>query len=165
LKTKALIVLPNWPQFNASTIGLRLLRQVPIDTPVFTKPSPLGKRHIVVKVSWPINYWVIDNDTYVKVSPPHVKSVNSSLNISTTNSKSDIACHWLPTTVALTIMDPNQPKPLLKLPVSIEEESLQFHTSVLIDLAAALNFMSEGFLTRNNLLEKCIRGKKISLFE
>ena len=40
LNTKALIVLPNWPQFNAATTGLRLLRQVPIDTPVFTKPSP-----------------------------------------------------------------------------------------------------------------------------
>jgi len=32
LNTKALIVLPNRPQFNASTNGLRLLRQVPIDT-------------------------------------------------------------------------------------------------------------------------------------
>ena len=45
LNTNALIVLPNWPQFNAAITGLRLLRQAPIDTPVFTKPSPLGKRH------------------------------------------------------------------------------------------------------------------------
>jgi hypothetical protein len=52
MNTKAVIILPNWPQFNAATIGLILLSQVPIDTPVFTKPSPLGiKRHIVVKVS------------------------------------------------------------------------------------------------------------------
>ena len=43
MNTKVVIILPNWPQFNATTIGLRLLRQVPIDTPVFTKASPLGK--------------------------------------------------------------------------------------------------------------------------
>jgi len=56
MNTKAVIIRPNWPQFNAATIGLRLLRQVPIDTLVLTKPSPLGKRHTVVKVPWPINY-------------------------------------------------------------------------------------------------------------
>ena len=112
--TKAVIILPNWPQFNIATIGLRLLRQVPIDTPLFTKPSPLGKRHTVVKVPWPINYWVVDKDTSMKVSPPHVKSVSSSLKLSTTNSKSDSASHWLSSTAVLTIMDPNQPEPLLK---------------------------------------------------
>ena len=45
MNTKVVIKLPNWPQFNEATIGLRLLRQVPIDNIVFTKPSPLGKRH------------------------------------------------------------------------------------------------------------------------
>jgi hypothetical protein len=161
LDTKALIVLPNWPQINAATTGLRLLRQIPIDTPDFTKPSPLGKRHTVVKVLWPINYWVIDKDTSVKVSPPHVKSVDSPLHINKTNSKSEIDSHWLTTAAALTIMDPNQPKPLMKLPISIEQDSLQFHTNVLIDSATTLNFVSRNFLTRNNLLGKCIRGSKI----
>ncbi len=60
--------------------------QVPTDTLVFTKPSPLGKRHIVVKVPWPIQYWVIDKDTSVNVSPTHVKSVVSSLNVVIANS-------------------------------------------------------------------------------
>ncbi len=50
-----------------------------------------------------------------------------------TNNKSEIASHWLPTAVALTIMDPNQPEPLMKLPISIYQDSLQFHTNVLID--------------------------------
>jgi hypothetical protein len=36
MNTKVVIVLPNLPQFNAATTGLRLLRQVPIDTPMFT---------------------------------------------------------------------------------------------------------------------------------
>ncbi len=109
MNTKSVIILPNWPQFNATTIGLTLLRQVSADTPMFTKPSPLGKKYIVVKVPWPINYWVIDKDLFVKVSPPLVKSMDLSLNMSTTNSKSDIASHWLPTVAAFTMMDPNQP--------------------------------------------------------
>ena len=77
INTKDVIILPNWPQFNAATISLKLLRQVPTDTLVFTKPPPLGKRNTVVEVSWPINYWGIDKDTSVKVSPPPVKSVSS----------------------------------------------------------------------------------------
>jgi hypothetical protein len=142
LNTKALIVLPNWPQFNAATSELRLLRQVPINTLVFTKPSPLGKRHTVVKVPWPIKYWVIDKDTSVKASPPSVTSVDLSIPVNKTITKIDIASQWFPTAAALTIMDPNQPEPLMKLPVSIEQDSLQFLTDVLIDSATTLNFVS-----------------------
>jgi hypothetical protein len=58
-------------------------------------------------------------------------------------------------------MDPNQPEPLMKLPISIEQDSLQFHTNVLMDSASSLNFASQDFLTRNNFLGKCIRGPKI----
>jgi len=54
--TKVVIVLLNSPQFNAATKGLQSLRQLPIDATIFTKPSPLGKRHIIDKVPWPINY-------------------------------------------------------------------------------------------------------------
>ena len=57
--TKAVILLPEWPQFKSVTTGLTLLEQIPIGTPVFTKPSPLGIRHNLVKVPWPVNYWVI----------------------------------------------------------------------------------------------------------
>jgi hypothetical protein len=161
MNIKVVIVLPDSPRFNAATTGLRLLRQVPTNTQVFTKPSPLRKRHTVVKATWPINYWVINKDISMKVSPTHVKSVASALNVGNANSKSDIASHWSPIAATLTIMDPNQPKPLIKLPHSIEQESMQYHTSVLIDLATTLNFVSQDFLTRNNLLEKCTRGPKV----
>ena len=73
----------------------------------------------------------------------------------------DIVAHWLPTSTTLTIMDPNQPSPLMKLPISIEHDLVQFHTTVLVDFAATLNFVSQDFLTRNNLLGKCVRGPKI----
>jgi len=50
INTKVFIVLPDWPQFDAVTIGLRLLRQVPTIITLFTKPSPLGKKYTIVKV-------------------------------------------------------------------------------------------------------------------
>ena len=125
------------------------MRQVPINTLVFTKPPPLGKRHTVVKVPWPIYYWVIDKDTSVNASPHPVRSVDLSIPVNKTTTKFDIDSQWFPTAVALSTMDPNQPEPLMKLPISIEQDSLQFHTDVLIDSAPTLNFMSQDFLTRN----------------
>ena len=65
-----------------------------------------------------------------------------------TKNKFDIAFQWLPIAAALTIMDPNQPEPLMKLTVSIEQDSLQFHTNVLVDSAATLNFASQDFDTK-----------------
>ena len=76
-----------------------------------------------------------------------MKSVDLSLTMNETNSQSDIASQWFSTAVVLTIMDPNQPEPLMKLPISIEHDSLQFHTIVLTDSAATLNFASQDFLT------------------
>jgi len=128
---------------------------------MFTKPSYSGKRHTLVKVPWPLNYWVIDKDTYVKVPPTLVKSVAPICEIDNTNSKSDIVAHWLPTAAVLTIMDPNQLEPLMEISISIEQDSMQYHTTVLIDWTATLNFASQNFLTRNNLLGRCIRGPKI----
>jgi hypothetical protein len=94
--TKAVIVLPEWPQFKSVTTGLKLLEQIPIDTLVFTKPSPFGKRHNLVKVPWPINYWVIDKDTPVKVAFTHVQSVSSLVDVTNSTNQYDIASHWLP---------------------------------------------------------------------
>jgi hypothetical protein len=145
MHTKAVIALLDWPQFNAATTGHKLLRQIQTNILVFTKLSSLGNRHTLVKVPWPINHWVIDKDTSVKVSPTLVKSVISTGDIDNTNSESDIVAHWLPTAATLTIMDPNQPEPLMKLPISIERDSVQLHTSVLIDSTKTLNFVSQDF--------------------
>ena len=65
---------------------LRFLRQIRTDTPEITKPSPLEKRHNVVKFPW-----VIDNDTYVKVSPTLVKSVALTCDVGKINRKFDLA--------------------------------------------------------------------------
>jgi hypothetical protein len=128
---------------------------------VLTKPSPLGKKHTVVKTPWLIIYWVIDKDTHVKVLPTPLTSMVSSSKLRNANSESDIASHWLPTAATLTIMDPTQPEPVMKIPISIEHDYMQYHTSVLIDSTTTLNFASQNFLTRNDLLGECIRGPKI----
>jgi len=41
-----------------------------------------------------------------------------------------MTAHWIPTAEALTIMDPNQPKPLVKFPNYIRQDALQHHTRV-----------------------------------
>ena len=76
----------------------------------------------------------------MKVSPTHVKSVASTCDIDNTNWKSDIAAYWLPTAATLTTMDPNKLEPLMELPISISQDSMQCHTSVLIDSTTTLNF-------------------------
>jgi hypothetical protein len=99
----------------------------------------------------------------MRVSPPPTQRVDSSLPLDATDSKSESAFQWLPTAAALSIIDPNQPKPLMKLPISIEQNSIQFHTTVLIDSVATLNFVCQNFVTQNNLLGKCTRGSKVAL--
>jgi len=51
----------------------------------------------------------------------------------------------------------------MKLPISIEQDSMQYRTSVSIGSRTTLNFASQDFLTRNDLLAKCIRGPKIDV--
>ena len=89
--------------------------------------------------------------------------MSSLVDITNISNQSDIASHWLPSAVASTIMDPNEPEPLMKLPISIEHDSLQYDTSVLIDSAPTLNFVSQEFLIRNGLVGKCVRGPKIEV--
>ena len=85
----------------------------------------------------------------------------SLVDISTATQQSNIFSRWLPTVPTSTKIDPSQSKPLLKLPNSIEQESLRCDTSVLIDLAAYLGFESQQSLNQNSLVGKCIRGPKI----
>ena len=58
-------------------------------------------------------------------------------------------------------MNLNQPEPLIKLPIYIEQDSMQYQTSVITYSAKTLNFVSDNFFTQNNLLGKKIRGPKI----
>ncbi len=68
----------------------------------------------------------------MKVSSTPVTSVTFTKNVDKSSTTPDIVAHWLPTATTLTIMDPNQPSLLMKLPISIEQDSIQFHTTVLV---------------------------------
>ena len=67
--------------------------------------------------------------------------MHSSLDVGNVNAKSENASRWLPTAATLTIIDPNQLKPLMKLPIAKRQELSQYHTGVLINSATALNFV------------------------
>jgi len=95
------------------------------------------------------------------VSPTAMKSMVLSVDVGNATNKSEIGSHLLHTAAILIKVDPNQPKALIKLPISIRRDSLQYHTSALIDLATTLNFVSQNFLTRNDLLGTCTRCPKI----
>jgi len=45
---------------------------------------------------------------------------------------------WLPTVTTSTKMDPSQPEFLLKLSISIEQDSLRYDTCVLIEFGGCL---------------------------
>jgi hypothetical protein len=87
--------------------------------------------------------------------------VSSPIDVTNSTNQPNIASHWLPSAAVLTIMDPNELEPLMKLP--IEYDLLRYDTNVLIDSATTLNFMSREFLIRNGLVEKCVRGPKIAV--
>jgi hypothetical protein len=105
----------------------------------------LGIRHNLVKVPWPINYWIIDKDTHEKVPSTPLQSVSSPIDVTNSTNQSDIASHWLPSAIVLTIVDSNEPEPLMELPISIEYDSSHYDTNVLIDSTATLIFVSREF--------------------
>jgi hypothetical protein len=51
----------------------------------------------------------------------------------------------------------------MKLPISIEYDSLRYDTSVLINSTTILNFVSQEIWIRNGLVDKCVRGQKIAV--
>ncbi len=60
----------------------------------------------------------------MKVSFTPVQSVSSPVEVTNSTNQPYIASHWLPSAAVLTIMDPNEPEPLMKLPISIEYGSV-----------------------------------------
>ena len=60
----------------------------------------------------------------MKVSPTFVQNMGSSMDMDTTTAQTEMAGHLLPTAATLTIMDSNQPEPLMKIPISIRKNSL-----------------------------------------
>ena len=58
-------------------------------------------------------------------------------------------------------MDPSQSDSLMKLPVSLEQDSLLYDTCVIIDSTATVSFVSHISLNQIGLVGKRVRGPKI----
>ena len=58
----------------------------------------------------------------MKVSPTHLQSMGSSIDIDNTTTHTKMAYHRLLTAATLTIMDPDEPKPLMKLSFYIGQD-------------------------------------------
>jgi hypothetical protein len=91
----------------------------------------------------------------------HVYNAISSVDISTATEQFYIASRWLPTVATSTKMDLGQSEPLMKLPISLEQDSLRYDSSVLIDSIAPLCCASQKSLNRNGLVGEYTRGPKI----
>ena len=82
----------------------------------------------------------------MKISSTPMQSEASLVFISTADEKFDIISRWLPTVTTSTKMVSSQSGPFLKLPISIEKDSLRYGTSGLADIGATLSFVSRECL-------------------
>jgi hypothetical protein len=68
MNTKAIYILPEWPQFISATADLKLLRQISTVRLLFEKETYLSLSFL----AYSLRYWVIDKDICVKMSSTHV---------------------------------------------------------------------------------------------
>ena len=164
--TKALIVLPKWPTFENCTKGLTLYNEIPARHVIFTRSPDFDGtiRENVSPVPWAVQYWLLDEHT----TPVHLEDNNipdptpdeeANINLESTASEeteviveenrefSEAADRWLPKAAAYTIMDPDKPEPLMRLPISFAG----CDTDALVDNAATLNFVSGEFVDRHDI--------------
>jgi hypothetical protein len=65
LKTRAVVVLPDWPKNKAITKELKLTKQLPKGEMVLMRTSPTCTYDPpdLIPSNWPINFWLIDANT------------------------------------------------------------------------------------------------------
>ena len=160
--TKALIVLPKWPTFEDCTKGLTLFEEIPARREIFTRsPDHDGTiRDKVSPVPWAVQYWLLDEssppinldkdasqETHERTTDETHDTEDNEVTVEENNAFSEAADRWLPKAAAYVIMDPDQPEPLMRLPISFDG----CDTDALVDNAATLNFVSGDFVDRHNL--------------
>ena len=160
--TKALIVLPKWPTFEDCTKGLTLFEEIPARREIFTRsPDHDGTiRDKVSPVPWAVQYWLLDEsnppinldkdasqETHERTTDETHDTEDNEVTVEENNAFSEAADRWLPKAAAYVIMDPDQPEPLMRLPISFDG----CDTDALVDNAATLNFVSGEFVDRHNL--------------
>jgi len=174
INTMAIVVLPNWPCFSPITKDLALYQEIPARQSVFTRsPSYDGSvRERVSPVPWTVRYWLIDSMTPVITIRGSKEDTNGDTLVTNQDTDTDgtpdtgavqpetipipvtvdteaaaAADKYLPLAAAYTILDPDCPESLMKLPVTIDG----IDTEALVDSAATLNFISGNFADQHNL--------------
>jgi hypothetical protein len=170
--------------YKAVTKDLKLLRQIPIDQPVFMRPSPTGNYDPpdVIKSIWVINYWVIDIDVPASTSTSlaststskhtaATKAATESVTIQPAFTSNDIeaqtaikaADKYLSTASALVVMNPLENQALMRFTAMVSQENLSSKADILIDTAASLNFVSKRFLNANGFYKYCKTVPKLAV--
>ena len=143
----------------------------------------------VLKFKWPVNYWVIDEHTPVldkytvneKDDEPETdgETVTDPVEpvpvfiddeeVEDANAQSghdvdyqyaqDVANKYLPVAAAYSILHPDIPVPLMRVPVVINHHDVD----ALIDTAATLNFVSKSFIDNHELNSLCMKADKVAV--
>jgi len=169
MDSKAVIVLPKWPDYMTITKELKLLKQIPIEEEKLIRPTITGGYypHNFIKSIWIINYRVIDADTPIIAPSPTIVSTTTTfinaipIDNSIENTKSEATIEavyrYLSATIALVVMNPLENHSRMRF----TQEILTSKANTLIDTATSLNFMSKKLLNANEFYKYCKAAPKI----
>ena len=149
--TKALLVLPKWAAYNDITRDLTMYEEKPARQQLFTRsPENDGTAsEPVTPAPWPLCYWLLDHRV------PPVLQEDQAMKAAEQ--------FFPPTTSCSAILDPDQPEPLMKLPIVVNNIEMD----ALLDTAATMSFVSEHFvkthsLTSEKLVVRMANGSRIT---
>ena len=161
--TKALLVLPKWAAFNDITKDLTLYEEKPARQQLFTRsPESDGTaREPVTPAPWPLCYWLLDHRvppvSQISETKGKCDAPGSSSGIQEDQAMKAAEQFFPPTASCSAILDPDQPEPLMKLPIVVNNTEMD----ALLDTAATMSFVSENFVKTHSLTSR--RAEKLAV--
>ena len=161
--TKALLVLPKWAAFNDITKDLTLYEEKPARQQLFTRsPESDGTaREPVTPAPWPLCYWLLDHRvppvSQISEKKGKCDSPGSTNGIQEDQAMKAAEQFFPPTASCSAILDPDQPEPLMKLPIVVNNTEMD----ALLDTAATMSFVSENFVKTHSLTSR--RAEKLAV--
>ena len=168
MDTRAVIVLPDWPKFQAITKELKLIKQLPKGERVFLRTSPTSTYDPsdLFPSIWPINFCFIDANTPA-LSPLLTTNVGNLKPIVKIESKPEAAIEivdeHLSTTTALVTMNPYEVEARMRFTAFVSYNCLSSKADTLIHKADSLNFVSKDFVVTNGFYKNCKTAPKLSI--
>jgi hypothetical protein len=169
LETRAVIVLPDWPEFKALTKELKLIKRLPKGEKVFMRTSPTSTYvpSDLLPSIWSVHFWLIDANTLVLSSLLTTNVNNLKPNFVKIEPELEAVIETidenLPMAAALVIMDPYEVEALMRFIASVSYDGLTSKAYTLIDTTASLNFASKDFVVTNGFYKDCKTVPKLSI--